>query len=495
MVNIFISLASFVLPSIFILSTYNKIVSEKLNLNRMMTYFFCYALMTSVLFSLLPAVFRPALVLSYVILIFNGFKERANRVILIWLVYVSYGIFLCSVILVGLFSFEILGIDPQYPGYIIDLSFELVAYLIIYFSRVIQDVKKIIEDSQLKSIMYGLTVFLLLVVSGFRFVVRDDQSDLFTPSVLISFVTVLIFIVFVFVGLRKVSLGYHTQRMSNEIEIFTMQKSINQLTKELSKALAEITEIRLKVNERPINLEHHFKERLRVANENFKAIRLFLSENRNGEDVERIRLTFKQLEKTLTEINNEVSSLSHISVVEGLLIPDNYFGLRSSLSSYLKEAEDNNVYLFIENNVTNWHHVSVHDSQMYLLVGNLINNALKELVKSVSPRKSMSVIFNDNNGFFEITVEDNAHEFPIEVLKKLGERGNSTNGTGDGYPEIFQILSDYQASFIISEFNMNGQRNKFIEIAFDSLFRKEIISSYRKKELNIALGEAEWKVL
>ena len=40
-------------------------------------------------------------------------------------------------------------------------------------------------------------------------------------------------------------------------------------------------------------------------------------------------------------------------------------------------------------------------------------------------------------------------EFELEVLAKLGRRENSTNDTGDGYPEIFDMLERSKASLMM----------------------------------------------
>ena len=124
------------------------------------------------------------------------------------------------------------------------------------------------------------------------------------------------------------------------------------------------------------------------------------------------------------------------------------------------------------------------------------SDLLGELDKTTGRWKSIIVTFSEDQEVFKLEVYDAAHEFPLEILSKLGERGNSTNGTGNGYPEIFEFLAETKASFIIEE-KLAGDRKptKTIHVIFDNQSRIAIKSEYRSDELKTALKDTEIQVI
>ena len=105
--------------------------------------------------------------------------------------------------------------------------------------------------------------------------------------------------------------------------------------------------------------------------------------------------------------------------------------------------------------------------------------------------KKQKELSETEDGDFIFSVQDHALEFPLSILSKLGERGISTNATGDGYAEIFQSLKRTGASLWIKE----GRDKKKISVVFNELQGMYIESTYRKKELEVALIDSVIEVV
>ena len=153
------------------------------------------------------------------------------------------------------------------------------------------------------------------------------------------------------------------------------------------------------------------------------------------------------------------------------------------------------VKFYVKNDVADWDVIEIADTELYPLVGNLINNVLKELKKIAPTTRTLDINFTEDSGNFCVTLHDSADEFSIEILKRLGERGNSTNNTGDGYPEIFKVLNKYGASYNLSEYMLDGEQRKFISVTFDGLSHRTISSNYRFNELEKNLEMTAWEVI
>jgi len=130
------------------------------------------------------------------------------------------------------------------------------------------------------------------------------------------------------------------------------------------------------------------------------------------------------------------------------------------------------------------------------LFGNLIDNAIKETdkIKEVESKQIM-ILFKNVDGYFSFETIDNAKEFKIEILKRIGERKNSINGTGNGYSEIIEILEKSDASLIIDEWYDGSEFGKKISVVFDDMKLFIINSSYRYNELADALVASKLKIL
>jgi len=162
----------------------------------------------------------------------------------------------------------------------------------------------------------------------------------------------------------------------------------------------------------------------------------------------------------------------------------------------LQKARKNKVRLFIDCTSVSWSKVPEPRTEFIRLIGNLIDNAIKETAKLGLEEADVVVTFSeDEDGDFIFVVRDDAKEFPLSILSRLGGRGVSTNGTGDGYSEIFNCLTKMEASFWIKEWKSTDKDMKKIIVVFNGLGSMHIESAYRQEELEIALADSVIEVI
>lgn len=170
----------------------------------------------------------------------------------------------------------------------------------------------------------------------------------------------------------------------------------------------------------------------------------------------------------------------------GLLDEWQAIGVR--LIQIRQQAALENVSVIIQNQALLWNEIPISQMQFMRLLGNLLDNAVKESKKdNKGQNKTVLLRFVDEGNCFSVRVMDQAPAFELEILQKLGERKNSTNGTGDGYSEVFEILESVDASLKICESLTAFGRVKEIQVSFDGLKKYSISSTYRAEALKDAL--------
>lgn len=77
---------------------------------------------------------------------------------------------------------------------------------------------------------------------------------------------------------------------------------------------------------------------------------------------------------------------------------------------------------------------------------------------------------------YDIDIYDSGAYFDRSVLEALGKKGNTTGGTGHGYPELLGLLEESGASYILTEFAPGSDLyTKQITITFDGRRRFETV--------------------
>ena len=206
--------------------------------------------------------------------------------------------------------------------------------------------------------------------------------------------------------------------------------------------------------------------------------------------VEGLRKRFELIQQFSVEVGEgfELEALR-----ANLALPERWMLLQTMLEQALRNCSDKGIYLDVQNKAQTWHTLDVSPVKLSGVVGNLLSNAVKELEKTEVASKQITVRFAEPGGVFQLDVVDNAHEFSVEILEKLGQRGNSTNGTGNGYAELWEFLDEGKASFILEEWETGGRGTaKMIRIRFDGKAVRMVESKYRRQRL---LAELDGKGL
>lgn len=189
----------------------------------------------------------------------------------------------------------------------------------------------------------------------------------------------------------------------------------------------------------------------------------------------------------IEQVKSEIASLD---------IPANQLQLISLLEKLMTTAQQQEIYLLIDNQILAWDSVKISDTTLLRLMSNIVDNAIKESCKIPKEvRGEVRLTLIDTDGIFMFEVSDHANEFNLEILQKLGTRKNSTNGTGDGYSEIMAALNKSQASLIIKEWQKKNRFGKTISVIFDGYNMKLINSDYRQELLKQELIDSELEVL
>lgn len=145
--------------------------------------------------------------------------------------------------------------------------------------------------------------------------------------------------------------------------------------------------------------------------------------------------------------------------------------LNEQLEGYLEEAAENGFEMDIMVQAPIDELLKTGQIEIYSLmqlVGDLYRNAFKIVTAGKESGRILICFGYNGEGYYEISVYDNGALFASHILKHLGERGNTTGGTGHGIADIFEILQKNHGSFILDQ-NLSGGNvfTKGIYIVFD----------------------------
>jgi len=195
------------------------------------------------------------------------------------------------------------------------------------------------------------------------------------------------------------------------------------------------------------------------------------------------------------ELSEELALDDFMKEIRGFMLPEEWLPLKQVVVKTIKTCEQKEFSVFTKNTATTWEQIKIPKIKLVRLVDNLLSNAMKELDKTDTENKALEIYFFDNDdGIFTIEISDTAHEFPDQVLANLGKRSNSTNGTGNGYAEVFEFLAETGASLIIIEQMKTGNPKKTIRVAFDYMERVVIRTDYRYATLKEALIDTRLEI-
>ena len=113
--------------------------------------------------------------------------------------------------------------------------------------------------------------------------------------------------------------------------------------------------------------------------------------------------------------------------------------------------------------------IGISVTEFMRMLNDLLKNAVKAILSSDNTHRELLLIMGEaGNDCFEIRLYDSGVPFPPKILEHLGERGNTTDGTGNGIADTVETLRHYRASFVIEPIEPGTDiYTKCIHIAFD----------------------------
>lgn len=113
--------------------------------------------------------------------------------------------------------------------------------------------------------------------------------------------------------------------------------------------------------------------------------------------------------------------------------------------------------------------IGISVTEFMRMLNDLLKNAVKAILSSDNTHRELLLIMGEaGNDCFEIRLYDSGVPFPPKILEHLGERGNTTDGTGNGLADTVETLRHYRASFVIEPIEPGTDiYTKCIHIAFD----------------------------
>lgn len=113
--------------------------------------------------------------------------------------------------------------------------------------------------------------------------------------------------------------------------------------------------------------------------------------------------------------------------------------------------------------------IGISVTEFMRMLNDLLKNAVKAILSSENEHRELLLIMGDAGAdCFEIRLYDSGIPFPPVILEHMGERGNTTDGTGNGLADTIETLGHYHASFAIEPIEPGADiYTKCVRIAFD----------------------------
>ncbi len=113
--------------------------------------------------------------------------------------------------------------------------------------------------------------------------------------------------------------------------------------------------------------------------------------------------------------------------------------------------------------------IGISVTEFMRMLNDLLKNAVKAILSSENEHRELLLIMGDAGAdCFEIRLYDSGVPFPPVILEHMGERGNTTDGTGNGLADTIETLAHYHASFAIESIEPGADiYTKCVHIAFD----------------------------
>lgn len=420
--------------------------------------------------------FRVVVAFFAFVLIGEISRKNINKVALLigfFLAYIFW--FIPALVSTGIIYFT--GVSEEIFFAIIGVSLHALSYVLLWkfkFNNILTQ----LEDKAIRGLLFTAVALGWLIYTGSlvltNITIDDPTANGIILGLLISllvmFIATVSFLGIYFVKERK-------KKKEEQQQIKALRQEIRTLT----------------------SLNHKYRHIIPVLAISHQSI-LGEIEHIIGADtktqLQRLSNHVKIVKELTSDIGEEFLDDEIKITVDELDIPENWFEVAALLEMLMNEGKKKGVKVLVYNHVSSWEILTVKRMDLSCLLGNIVDNAIKESQKRVDNEIKIVVItFKEVEGFFTLEVVDNAAEFPIHILQKLGEKGNSTNDTGDGYFEVFEVLARTKATLMINESQTPRIPLKKISVTFDGLNLALIESSYRKELLESHLNSSKIKPL
>jgi len=392
------------------------------------------------------------------------------------------------------------------------ISFSIPPFLNKHNKINITSLSILLEDKQTKSMLIAVTILFIILFAFMEFSAHIEAASnlyfswlviLFSASILIAI------LVLIFLLLKHLHAEKRTHdKLSGDIQTLSTEKT--KLQAENTRLCDENQKIQDQLNEMletyskleqdygDVTSTHHSYRYivpvlLNMQNKLISQLSNYVSFTTKERAVwiEAYTDEFKQL---IAEVKVDMANDYNNTIVTSLRIPDDWESLSSLIHLLLNKSKEANVMISFYSFIRNWDDLNVPKVVFHRLLSNIADNAIKEAAKRFDGE--VVIDFKQaKDGCISFEISDNADEFDINILKNLGQRKSSTNGTGDGYAEILEDLEIHQASFYLEEWLDEKIKRKKIIITFDGDNNKFLYSHYREAYLTAELKHLDFDFL
>ncbi len=335
-----------------------------------------------------------------------------------------------------------------------------------------QFLKEKINNEYLDIIMINISIGVIFIYSLFGTYYGDVTIHIMVTFLIVS----LIMIVMIS---KTIALAYKQKQLEKNLaEDDEIIKQKDAKIESLSKEKFEISKV-----------SHEFEKRI-------KALEFKATSNMNMEISEENDL-MKQINNLSKEYSTKLKQIKGSDKLKKTEVAeiDNMF-------EYLQnECEKSNIefYLNINCDVNNMIDKVIAKNKLETLIGDLGTDAIHAVNMSKNNYKSIVTIIDKKEDIYSISMSDTGVEFKVDTLLKLGLEPATTHkedgGSGIGYITTFETLNETKASLIIEEKNNESENEytKTITVKFDGRNEYKIIS-YRADEIRKKQKDSRIKV-
>ncbi|MCL2084235.1 MAG: hypothetical protein FWH06_03130 [Oscillospiraceae bacterium] len=187
-----------------------------------------------------------------------------------------------------------------------------------------------------------------------------------------------------------------------------------------------------------------------------------------------------RLEEQMSERTGAITRVQH----ENKILPSTEDSFVDGVMKrmMLKAAEEDIQFdITITGDISGLTETVIPSVKFQTLCADLIENAI--IAASYSDYRRIHIMLGMSEGLYELDIQDTGIPFEIATLMDLGVKKASTHlddgGSGIGYMTVFEILREFRASLIITEYEPTRYGfTKSVKVRFDGM-REYTVRTYR----------------